>query len=141
VLGLDGKEKMSKQAGNDIELALSPEETKERIMTAYTDPARRYRSDPGHPKKCNVYKLLGYFDSSKTSGVAKRCRRAEIGCVDCKMLLASAINDTLKPVRERRAELAANPKRIADILADGAKRARVIARKTLRDVKQNMRLT
>ncbi len=141
VLGLDGKEKMSKQAGNDIELALSAEETIERVMRAYTDPARRYRSDPGHPKMCNVYKLLGYFDSSKTSGVAKRCRRAEIGCVDCKMLLASAINDTLKPVRERRAELAANPKRIADILADGAKRARVIARKTLRDVKQNMRLT
>ena len=141
VLGLDGKEKMSKQAGNDIELALSAEETIERVMTAYTDPARRYRSDPGHPKMCNVYKLLGYFDSSKTSGVAKRCRRAEIGCVDCKMLLAEAINDTLKPVRERRAELAANPKRIADILADGAKRARVIARKTLRDVKQNMRLT
>ncbi len=141
VLGLDGKEKMSKQAGNDIELALSAEETIERVMTAYTDPARRYRSDPGHPKICNVYKLLGYFDSSKTSGVAKRCRRAEIGCVDCKMLLAEAINNTLKPVRERRAELAANPKHIADILADGAKRARVIARKTLRDVKQNMRLT
>ena len=141
VLGLDGKEKMSKQAGNDIELALSAEETIERVMRAYTDPARRYRSDPGHPNMCNVYKLLGYFDSSKTSGVAKRCRRAEIGCVDCKMLLAEAINDTLKPVRERRAELAANPKRIADILADGAKRARVIARKTLRDVKQNMRLT
>ena len=141
VLGLDGKDKMSKQAGNDIELALSAQETIERVMRAYTDPARRYRSDPGHPKMCNVYKLLGYFDSSKTSGVAKRCRRAEIGCVDCKMLLAEAINNTLKPVRERRAELAANPKRIADILADGAKRARVIARKTLRDVKQNMRLS
>ncbi len=140
VLGLDGKEKMSKQAGNDIELALSAEETIERVMTAYTDPARRYRSDPGHPKMCNVYKLLGYFDSSKTRGVAKRCRRAEIGCVDCKMLLAEAINNTLKPVRERRAELAANPKRIADILADGAKRARVIARKTLNEVKKNMRL-
>jgi len=140
VLGLDGKEKMSKQAGNDIELALSAEETIERVMTAYTDPARRYRSDPGHPKMCNVYKLLGYFDSSKTSGVAKRCRRAEIGCVDCKMLLAEAINNTLKPVRKRRAELEANPKYIADILADGAERARVIARKTLRDVKQNMRL-
>ena len=140
VLGLDGKEKMSKQAGNDIELALSPEETKERIMTAYTDPARRYRSDPGHPEVCNVYKLLGYFDTSKTSGVAERCRKAEIGCVDCKMLLAEAINSALKPIRERRAGLEADPKHIADILADGAKRARVIARKTLKDVKQNMRL-
>jgi tryptophanyl-tRNA synthetase len=140
VLGLDGKEKMSKQAGNDIELALSAEETKERIMTAYTDPARRYRSDPGHPEVCNVYKLLGYFDPSKTGGVAERCRKAEIGCVDCKVLLAEVINSALKPIRERRVEFEADPKHITDILNDGAQRARVIARKTLQEVKKNMRL-
>jgi tryptophanyl-tRNA synthetase len=140
VVGLDGKDKMSKQAGNDIELALSAEETTARIMTAYTDPARRYRSDAGHPEACNVYKLLGYFDSTRESGVAERCRRAEIGCVNCKMLLAEAINSALKPIRERRSQFEANPKYIADILADGAKRARVIARKTLKEVKKNMRL-
>ncbi len=138
VLGLDGKTKMSKQAGNDIELALSPEETIKKVKTAYTDPARRYRSDPGHPEVCNVYKLLGQFE--KSSGVAERCRKAEIGCVDCKMLLAEAINDTLKPIRERRAQLAADPKHITDVLADGARRARVIARKTLAEVKQKMGL-
>ena len=131
---------MSKQAGNDIELALSPEETKEKIMTAYTDSARRYRSDLGHPEVCNVYKLLGYFDSSKTGGVAERCRKAEIGCVDCKVLLAEAVNSALKPIRERRAELAADPKYIAGVLADGAERARVIAQKTLNEVKKNMKL-
>ena len=47
ILGLDGKEKMSKQLGNDIEMALSPQETIDRVMTAVTDPARRYRTDPG----------------------------------------------------------------------------------------------
>ncbi len=138
VLGLDGKTKMSKQAGNDIELALSPEETIKKVKTAYTDPARRYRSDPGHPEVCNVYKLLGQFE--KSSGIAERCRQAEIGCVDCKMLLAEAINNALKPIREKRAKLAADPKHIADVLADGARRARVIARKTLREVKQKMGL-
>ena len=140
VIGLDGKEKMSKQAGNDIELALSPEETIERVMTAYTDPARRYRSDPGHPEVCNVYKLLGHFDSLKLAGIAERCRRAEIGCVDCKMLLAQEINSTLASFRERRATLAANPKYIADVLADGAQRAQAIAKETLREAKQNMGL-
>jgi tryptophanyl-tRNA synthetase len=140
VIGLDGKEKMSKQADNDIELALSAQETIERIMTAYTDPARRYRSDPGHPEVCNIYKLLGYFDSLKSSGVAEQCRRAEIGCVDCKMLLAEAINSALKPIRERRSELAAQPQYIAEVLADGAQRARVIAQKTLTEVKQKMGL-
>ena len=140
VLGLDGKEKMSKQAGNDIEMALSPEETIERVMTAFTDPARQLRSDPGHPEICNVYRLQQYFNPLKSSGIAERCRKAEIGCVDCKMLLASAINVTLKPFRERRAALEAKPQYIADILADSADRARVIARKTLEEVKQRMGL-
>ena len=61
VLGLDGKDKMSKQADNDIELALSPQETIERVMMAVTDPARRYLSDLGHPEICNVNFLHGYF--------------------------------------------------------------------------------
>jgi tryptophanyl-tRNA synthetase len=140
VVGLDGKEKMSKQADNDIAIAISEEETIERVMTAYTDPARRYRSDPGHPEKCNIYKLLGYFNSSKSRGIAEQCRQAEIGCVDCKMLLAEAINSALKPIRERRAELAAKPQYITEVLADGAQRARVISQKTLNEVKQKMGL-
>ncbi len=140
VLGLDGKGKMSKQAGNHIEIALSPEETIARVMTAVTDPARRYRADPGHPEICNIYRLHGYFSPRQTDDIATRCRSAEIGCVDCKTLLALAINAALKPVRERRAALATEPQYIADILADGAKRARVIARKTLKEVKQKMGL-
>ena len=140
VLGLDGKEKMSKQAGNDIEIALSPEETIERVMTAVTDPARRYRTDPGHPDICNVYRLHGYFSPGQRDDIAARCRSAEIGCVDCKTLLAEAINSALKPFRERRAALAAKPEYIAEVLADGARRARVIARKTLKEAKQKMGL-
>jgi tryptophanyl-tRNA synthetase len=140
VVGLDGKEKMSKQADNDIAIAISEEETIERVMTAYTDPARRYRSDPGHPEVCNIYKLLGYFDSSKSRGIAEQCRQAKIGCVDCKMLLAEAINSALRPIRERRVELAAKPEYVAEVLADGAQRARVIAQKTLAEVKQKMGL-
>jgi tryptophanyl-tRNA synthetase len=140
VVGLDGKDKMSKQAGNDIELAMTEEETIKKIKTAYTDPARRYRSDPGHPDKCNVYKLMGYFKSTGGNGIAEKCRKAEIGCVDCKMILAEVINKALKPIRQRRAELAADPRYIDEVLADGADRARVIARKTLTEVKKNMKL-
>jgi len=140
VIGLDGKDKMSKQAGNDIELAMTEEETIKKIKTAYTDPARRYRSDPGHPDKCNVYKLMGYFESTGGNGIAEKCRKAEIGCVDCKMMLAEVINKALKPIRQRRAELATDPRYIDEVLADGADRARVIARETLTEVKKNMRL-
>jgi len=140
ILGLDGKEKMSKQLGNDIELALSDEETVERVMTAVTDPARRYRNDPGHPEICNIYRLHGYFSPFRLDEIAEQCRTAKIGCVECKTLLAQEINSTLKPFRERQATLAGNPQYIADILADGAERARVIARETLREVKQRMGL-
>lgn len=140
IVGLDGKEKMSKQLGNDIELALSPEETLERVMTAVTDPARRYRSDAGHPEICNVYRLHGYFSPFQSDTLAVQCRSAKIGCVDCKKLLAQEINTTLQPFRERRAALAAKPRYLADVLADGAHRARIIARETLMEAKQKMGL-
>ncbi len=140
VLGLNGSDKMSKQAGNDIELAISPQETQERVMTAVTDPARRYRDDPGHPEICNIYRLHGYFTPSRLDDIAEQCRSARIGCVDCKMLLAEGINAALSPFRERRAQLAANPKYVTDVLADGAQRARSIARETLKEVKQKMGL-
>jgi len=140
VLGLDGKEKMSKQLGNDIEIALSAEETVNRVMTAVTDPARRYRNDPGHPEICNIYRLQGYFNPLELDNIAEQCRSAKIGCVDCKMLLAQQINSSLEPFRERRAALASKPQYIADVLAEGAQRAQVIARETLREVKQKMGL-
>ena len=140
ILGLDGKEKMSKQIGNDIEMALSDEETEERVMTAVTDPARRYRTDPGHPEVCNIYSLHGYFSPSALDDIAERCRSARIGCVDCKKLLAQHINSDLQPFRERRAALATEPRYVTDVLADGAQRAQVIAQETIREVKEKMGL-
>ena len=140
ILGLDGKDKMSKQADNVIEIALSPQETIERVMMAVTDPARQYRDDPGHPEICNVYSLHRYFNPLQLDDIAMQCRSAKIGCVDCKMLLAQEINSSLEPFRERRATLANKPQYIADVLADGAQRAQIIARETIREVKQKMGL-
>jgi len=140
ILGLDGVQKMSKQLNNDIELAASPQETLERIMTAFTDPARRYRSDPGHPEVCNVYRLHQTFNSDKLEEIASQCRSAAIGCVDCKELLAQEINTALEPLRERRSELATKPDYIKEVLTEGARRAQAIARETLREAKKKMRL-
>jgi tryptophanyl-tRNA synthetase len=140
VLGLDGKEKMSKQLGNDIELALTDEETLAKIMEAVTDPARRYRNDPGHPDICNVFRLHGYFSPFEQEELAELCRAAQVGCVECKQKLAQEINTTLKSFRERRAALAGKPQYIKDVLNDGASRARAIARKTMKEVKERMRL-
>jgi tryptophanyl-tRNA synthetase len=140
VVGLDGKEKMSKSLDNHIELALTPEETAKKIMTAVTDPARQRRTDLGHPDVCNVYKLHEYFNESQKDDIAEKCRTAQIGCVDCKKLLAVRINDYLAPFRERRTKLEANPEYLKEVLENGARRAQVIARNTITEVKQRMGL-
>lgn len=140
VLGLNGAQKMGKSYDNHVELAATPEETAKRIMTAVTDPARQYRSDPGHPEVCNVFKLHQFFNLSRVQEIETECRSAGIGCVDCKKLLAQGINAALEPFRERRRELAANPTQIYDVMSDGARRAQVIAREILAEAKQHMGL-
>jgi tryptophanyl-tRNA synthetase len=140
VLGLDGERKMSKSYDNDIELAASPEETTQRIMTAFTDPARQYRSDPGHPEVCNVYSLHHFYNRERLVEIAEQCRGAAIGCVDCKQLLADAINKDLAPFRERRAEIAQRTGYVDEVLADGARRAHAIAKETIKEVKEKMGL-
>ena len=140
VLGLDGVNKMSKSYNNHIELAASPEETLQRVMSAFTDPARRYRSDPGHPDICNIYRLHHFFNPERTSEIAEECRKAGIGCVECKKLLAQGINQALAPFRERRAQIAARSEYVEEILNEGARRAQAIARETIREVKERIGL-
>jgi tryptophanyl-tRNA synthetase len=136
VLGLDGERKMSKSLNNDIEIASTPEETQKRVMTMVTDPNRKLRSDPGNPDICNVYSLHKVFSSpEEVDMVNTECRRAGIGCVDCKKLLAKNINKYFEPFREKRAEMAKRPDDVFDILEDGSKRAQVIAAQTMAEVR------
>jgi tryptophanyl-tRNA synthetase len=136
VLGLDGVLKMSKSYGNYIEVAASPREISERVMIAFTDPARRYRSDPGHPEACNIFRLHNFFTPARVEEIASECRSARIGCVDCKKILAQSISSNLEPFRERRASLASRAGYVYQVLADGANRAEVIAEETIREVKE-----
>ncbi|HIE18082.1 MAG TPA: tryptophan--tRNA ligase [Dehalococcoidia bacterium] len=140
VLGLNGAQKMGKSYNNYIELAATPEETLKLVMTAVTDPARKYRSDPGHPEICNVFRLHHFFNPARVDEIAAECRSAGIGCVDCKKLLAEGINSTLASFRERRASFAAKPRYVTEVLADGAHKATTIAKKTLAEVKEKMGL-
>ncbi|GAH90003.1 unnamed protein product [marine sediment metagenome] len=140
ISGLDGTNKMSKSYNNYIEIASPPQQILERVMTAVTDPARRYRSDPGHPEICGIFSLHKFFTLDRVEQIASDCRSAKIGCVDCKKLLAGNIASNLAPFREKRAALAAKPNYITEVLTDGAARAEVIARETINEVKQKMRL-
>ena len=140
VVGLDGKDKMSKSLNNHLEISAPPEQVIAKLKTAVTDPARVYRKDPGHPDVCNIYRFQKYFNPGMVAEIAENCKTAQIGCVDCKMLVAKELKKSLEPFRARRAELAAKPEYIKEVLADGANRARVIAKETLKEAKARMGL-
>jgi tryptophanyl-tRNA synthetase len=135
VLGLDGKAKMSKSLDNHIEIAAEPEEIWQRVRSMVTDPARQYRHDPGHPEVCNVFTLHGYFSAGEVEQIEADCRSAAIGCVDCKKKFAGNLSDYFAPFRERRARFAADPDYVWDVLADGARRAGLIANEVLGEVR------
>jgi tryptophanyl-tRNA synthetase len=137
IIGTDGVNKMSKSLNNEIEISATPEETLARVKTMVTDPNRKMRTDPGNPDVCNVFSLHKVFSTpEQVAMINSECRKAGIGCVDCKKMLAESINQHLAPLRERRNDLAKDPDTIWDILHDGAKRARVIAEATMVDVRK-----
>ena len=141
ILGLDGQQKMSKSLENHIDMAATPEETSQRVLTAFTDPQRTHRNIPGRPEVCNVYSLHKIFSPpEEVDTVYEECTTAKRGCVDCKQHLAKGINKYLEPFRERRRNYEAQPRLVQDLLADGAKRAKVIAEQTLAEVREKMGL-
>jgi len=141
IVGLDGQQKMSKSMDNHVELAASAQETTKRVLTAFTDPQRLRRDQPGRPEVCNVYSLHQLFSpASEVGTVHQECTTAKRGCVDCKRHLAASINNYLAPLRERREQFRQNPDYVRDILADGAAKARAIAQQTIGEVYQRMGL-
>ena len=139
IMGLDGDSKMSKSRGNTIGILESPEAIWQKLRTAKTDPARVTRHDPGTPEICNGFQLHRYFSPPETVAlVADNCRGAKWGCLDCKRVLADNMAATLAPIRERAAELAAQPGRVDEILAAGARKAGAVATETLALVHERM---
>jgi tryptophanyl-tRNA synthetase len=131
VMGTDGLNKMSKSRGNTIGMLDSPEQVRQAVMTMVTDVERPRRADPGHPERCNVCSLHRFFSPDRYEEIWQGEREARTGCVEVKRWLAEAIAEHFAPMRERRAELAAQPSLVDDVLADGARRARVAARETI----------
>lgn len=141
ILGLDGQNKMGKTLNNHLELASTPEETTKRVLTAFTDPQRTTRNIAGRPEVCNVYSLHKLFSTGdEVATVYDECTTAQRGCVDCKRHLATSINQYLEPLRERRREFENKPDYVKQILDDGGKKAREIAKQTVSEVYEKMGL-
>jgi tryptophanyl-tRNA synthetase len=140
VLGTDGR-KMSKSYGNAIFLSETEEETSKKIMSMVTDVQRPRRTDPGEPDRCVAFTLHRlYVPEDERSNIIKACRGAEIGCVECKKILAYHVVSELAPFRERRRELAAEPELVSQVLAEGNRRASEEAAKTMQEVRKAIKL-
>lgn len=137
LLGIDGR-KMSKSYQNAINLSDSEKVIREKVRQMFTDPRRIKLTDPGHPKKCNVYSYYEVFAPEVTSDVHDWCTKAKKGCTDCKLTLADHLLKQLEPIREKRIQLVKDKNRIYGILQEGKEKAQRIAQKTLTEVKEKI---
>lgn len=138
--GTDGNAKLSKSLGNAIMLDTSTEELAAKIKRATTDPARIHKHDPGHPEICPIYAYHQAFLPQESADIHDSCVGGKIGCTACKARITSSLDELLTPMRERRAYYAARPQLVDDILIDGTRRTRIIARETMNEVREAMGL-
>lgn len=140
VPGLDGR-KMSKSYGNGVDLTEEEKSLTKKIRGMPTDPQRVRREDKGDPDKCNVFTYHKLFSTAEDlSWVREGCTTAGIGCGDCKGRLNQNMELLMKEAREKKKDLLNNPKRLDEIIAAGNLRARQEAQKTLKQVKEWMKL-
>ncbi|MGH7227928.1 MAG: tryptophan--tRNA ligase [Nitrospiraceae bacterium] len=140
VLGTDGR-KMSKSYGNTINLSDSEPVVRQKLKTMVTDPARVKRTDPGNPDVCPVFDFHKIFSSTSViDRVNRECRTAEIGCIDCKKLVADVMVERLTPIWEGRKKLTAKADQVEEIVRDGSKRAQAVSHQTLEEVKDAMKI-
>jgi tryptophanyl-tRNA synthetase len=141
ILGLD-RRKMSKSYDNAIYLSDSPDETEKKVMQMVTDPQRARKSDPGNPDVCNVFEFHKlYTDEATVQRIDKQCRNADIGCVECKKIMATHLNKSLAPIREKRNYYEAHPEIVDNIMLEGSAKARQVAKETMAEVKDAVNIS
>lgn len=141
--GIDGiNSKMSKSLNNGIYLADSYEEMKAKVMKMYTDPDHIRVEDPGKIEGNVVFAYLDVFakDKQKVEEMKAHYQKGGLGDVAVKMYLVEVLDEILKPIREKREELAKNPEEVYKMLAIGSEKARAKAQETLEEVKDAMQI-
>jgi tryptophanyl-tRNA synthetase len=149
--GTDGKAKMSKSLGNCIYLSDTEEEVKKKVMSMFTDPNHLQVSDPGEVEGNTVFTYLDAFckeddfekylpEYKNLDELKDHYRRGGLGDVKVKRFLNSILQAELEPIRKRRKEYEANIPYVFQILKEGSKKAADTAAKTLKDVKDAMKI-
>ena len=140
--GIDGREKMGKSLDNAIYLSDDTKTVEKKIRSMYTDPNRVRADTPGRVEGNPVFVYHDTFNTDKgeVDDLKSRYREGKVGDAEVKANLFAAMERFLTPIRERRAELAAKPNLVDEILAAGSERARREAAATLHEVRHAMRL-
>ena len=140
--GTDGREKMGKSLDNAIYLSDDPKTVERKVMKMYTDPKRVRATDPGTVEGNPVFVYHDAFnpDKAEVADLKTRYREGTVSDVEVKRSLLAALEAFLAPIRARRAEYAAKPRIVDEILAGGSERARREAAETLHQVRHAMKL-
>ena len=149
--GTDGKAKMSKSIGNCIYLSDDKETVKQKVMNMFTDPNHLRVEDPGNTKDNPVFIYLEalctdehfkkYLPEYKNLDELKaHYEHGGLGDIKVKRFLNDVLNDTLEPIRQRRHEYEGKIKEVYDMLKKGSLTAQKEAAKTLKEVKEAMKI-
>lgn len=140
LLGIDGR-KMSKSYDNSIYLTDRGNVLEKKISTMFTDPQRMRKTDPGRPEICNVFTFHQiYSPQSEVDEISEDCKKAAIGCVACKKRLAVRILKGMKPIHDRQDYYLSHLDEVDKIIADGNARATTVARATMEEVRDAIKL-
>lgn len=133
LVGTDGQAKMSKSLNNAIFLSDDAPTVTRKVSGMFTDPTRIHPTDPGHVEGNPLFIYHDAFnkDAAEVEELKERYRKGTVGDVEVKKRLARALNEFLGPIRERRAKLAADPRRLEEIIVEGSRVARREAQETL----------
>jgi tryptophanyl-tRNA synthetase len=139
ILGLDG-DKMSKSRNNSISLAMDADETARRVKGAKTDSERHISFDPvRRPEVSNLLLITSLCTGEEPGTIAGEI--GEGGSGELKRRLTEALNERLRPIRERRRQLLDDPAQLSSLLARGQERAGEIAVQTLGTVHELMHMS
>ena len=139
IMGLDGNQKMSKSRGNAIMLCATEDETAKLIKKAKTDAERFITYDPvNRPEVANLLQLISLCTDEEPGDIAQRIASGGGGML--KNELTQALNEKLRPLRQKRLQLEKEPAYIQDVLKNGVKKAREIAEQTLYEVRKAMNM-
>ncbi|MEV6205892.1 tryptophan--tRNA ligase [Kitasatospora sp. NPDC051914] len=136
LLGTDGG-KMSKSRGNAVPLGATEDDTARLLRAATTDADRRISHDPEHrPGVAGLLQLAALCLDRTPEDVAEEI--GDRGAAALKRLVTEAVNEYFRPIRARRAELAADRGFLRDVLRNGNERANKVADTTLAEVREAM---